>query len=95
MLKQSNKFVYSIFGLMDKYFNMIVLGIIGIFIVVCMSTFLVPSWISNNYDYKIEIDGHEYYCNEYKIEDSKLYLEDCARQNIIIHNPVNYRIEEK
>ncbi len=47
------------------------------------------------FKYKVTIDRWTYHCNEYRIEDNRLYLEDCNTKDTIINNPVNYRIEER
>lgn len=49
----------------------------------------------NSYLYEIGVGANTYYCNEYRIEDNKLYLEDCNTEDTVIRNPVNYRIEER
>ncbi len=67
--------------------SLILIGLIGLLAVILN--------YYAGFKYKISIDSWTYHCQEYHIEDNTLYLTDCSSEDTVIHNPVNYRIEER
>ncbi len=51
--------------------------------------------IEESYRYKIHVSFNNYYCNAYELEDSRLVLKDCSKEEeIIIYNPTDFRVRE-